>query len=258
MRSLKRLNAWINGDALRDVDSRIYITQITEPDADATLEWGTSPGMQGQRLLRRARQAKKVIVEFDIRELFDLTSRQTVVTAANGWAADGIMRVSYRPGQRLRVQRSKAASMADARDVTGTYTIEFTAGPYPFWEDETPKTLALASGTTGSGTLIVPGQVYAGMDITVTPGSSTLSTLSLTIKGQTMAFADLGVASGTALAIGHDDRGLLTVKAGSNSKLNKRTAASVDDFNIAPGSASISFTANTACTVKVSARGRYM
>lgn len=258
MRSLKRLNAWLDNEALRDVDSRIYITQITEPDSDATLEWGTCPGTLGQRLLQRTRTSKKIVIEFDIRELFDLAARQAIVTAANGWAKDGILRVSYRPDQRLRVIRSKAASIADARDVTGKYTIEYTAGPYPFWEDETPKTLALAAGTTGSGTLIVPGQVYAGMEITVTPGSETLNTLSLTIKGQTMAFANLGVAAGTALAIGHDGRGLLTIRAGNTSKLSKRTAASVDDFNIAAGSAAISYTANTSCTVKVSARGRYM
>ena len=56
MRALKRLNAWINDAALRDVDSRLYITEITEPEADVTLDWAAAPGIPGQRLLRRTRQ----------------------------------------------------------------------------------------------------------------------------------------------------------------------------------------------------------
>ena len=257
MRELKRLNAWIDGASLRDIDTRLYITEIYEPEPDVTLDWGISPGISGQRKLRRTRQAKKVRIEFDIKELFDLKARAAIVDAANGWAHDGILTISTRPEQRMRAVLTQAATMDGARDVTAKYIIEFTAGACPYWEDETPRVLSLASGTSGSGTLIIPGHAPTGAEITVTPGAS-LSTLSLTIQGQTMAFSGLSVASGTALVIGHDDNGLLTIKAGTASKLSCRTAASVDDFRMVPGSAAVSFTANAACTVSVSVRGRYL
>lgn len=257
MRALKRLNAWINDAALRDVDSRLCITEISEPEADTTMEWATSPGTSGQRLVRRTRQAKKVRVEFDIRELLDLTARAAIVTAANGWAADGILKVSYRPGQQLRVMLSQAANIEGARDVTGKFTIEFQTGAYPYWEDEVAEALAL-SGSMGSGTLRVPGQAATQPEIDITPSSSTLTGITLTIGGKAMEFSGISVSSGTTLKIRHDDRGLLTVKAGSTSLLNKRTAASADDWLLKPGSASVSYTANTACAVNVRARGRYL
>lgn len=258
MRALRRMNVWMNDAALRDVDSRIYIQRITEPEADATLEWGSCPGIAGQRLLRRTRQSKRVRIEFDIRELFDLRARAAIVNAVNAWAADGILKVSYRPEQQLCAVLTQAAALDDARDVTGRYAIEYTAGPSPYWEDETQTTLALAAGTTGSGTIIVPGHAKTPAEVTVTPSSATLNALSVTIAGQQMQFASLGVGAGVALQIGHDARGLLTIKAGNTGKLDKRSAASVDDFAIAPGSASVSFAADVACTVNVSVRGRYL
>lgn len=258
MRALKRLNAWINDAALRDVDSRLYITEITEPEADVTLEWGAAPGIAGQRLLRRTRQSKRVRIEFDIRELFDLRARAAILSAVNGWAADGILKVSYRPEQRMRVALTQAAALSDARDVSGKYAVEFTAGPSPYWEDEAATTLALTAGTTGSGTILVPGQAKTPAEITVTPSGATLNDLSVTIQGQNMTFADLAVGSGVALKIGHDERGILTIRAGDTGKLSKRTAASVDDFNLAPGSAEVSFEANAACAVSVGVRGRYL
>ena len=257
MRALKRLDVWLNDISLRDVDSRICITEITEPDADVTLDWGTCPGVNGQRLLRRTRQVKRVRVEYDIRELFDIKARAAIVTAVNGWAGDGMLKVSHRPGQQMRVALSQAAAFNGARDVLGKYVVEFSAGPVPYWEDETPTEISI-TGSSGSGSIVVPGQADTWAKISVTPSGATLSTLSITIAGQTMAFSGLSVASGTALVIDHDARGLLTVTAGSASALDKRTAASVDDFAIAPGTRAVSYTANTACAVTVSVRGRYL
>ena len=70
-------------------------------------------------------------IELDIRERFDLRARAAILSAVNGWAADGILKVSYRPEQRMRVALTQAAALSDARDVSGKYVVEFTAGPSP-------------------------------------------------------------------------------------------------------------------------------
>lgn len=257
MRALKRLNAWINDAALREVDPRLNIADIHEQPADTTLEWGSAPGVSGQRLLHRTRQGKRVRIEFDIRELFDLTARAAIVTAANAWAADGVLKVSYRPRQALNVVLAEAASIEDARDVTAGFAITFQAGADPYWRDE-DATVYSYSGSSASGEIItVPGQAPVSPEITVTP-SATLNTLSITIGGYTMAFASLNVAANTALTIAHDERGFLAVKAGATSVLNKRTAASVDDFLLKPGRRGLSYTADANCAVDVRFRGRYL
>lgn len=257
MRALKRLNAWINDYALRDVDPKLYITEIYEPAADATLEWGAVPGVSGQRLLRRTRQSKRIRIEFDIRELFDLTGRAAIITAVNDWAKDGILKVSYRPRQQMRVILADPAVIDGARDVSAKFEVAFQAGADPYWQDDQLTTVSL-SGTAGTGTVIVPGQVNTWPEITVTPSASTLNALTLSINGQTMAFTGLGVESGTALTIGHDDRGLLQIKAGATSKLSCRTAASVDDFLIAPGSGAVAMAADVSSSVVFGFRGRYL
>lgn len=257
MRALKRLNAWINDAALRDVDPRLNIVDIHEQPADTTLEWGSASGVSGQRLLHRTRQGKRIQIEFDIRELFDLAARAAIVTAANAWAADGVLKVSYRPRQALNVVLAEAASIEDARDVTAGFSITFQAGPDPYWRDE-DATVYSYSGSSASGEIItVPGQAPVSPEITVTP-SATLNTLSITIGGTTMAFASLNVAANTTLTIAHDERGFLTVKAGTTSVLNKRTAASVDDFLLKPGKRGLSYTADASCAMNVRFRGRYL
>ena len=258
MRALKRLNAWINDAALREVSGKLNIVDIKEQPADVTLEWGSAPGVNGQRLLRRTRQGKRIQIEFDIRELFNIAERAAIVTDANAWAADGVLKVSYRPRQQMDVILAEAASIEAARDVNATYTITFQAGPDPYWRDEDATVYSYSGSSTSGQIITVPGQAQVSPEITVTPSSGTLDALSITLGGYTMAFSGLGVSANTALVIAHDERGFLTVKAGTTSVLNKRTAASVDDFLLKPGKRGLSYTADTSCAVDVRFRGRYL
>lgn len=257
MRERRRLNAWINGAALRDVDGRLHVVNIKENTPDQELTWADVPGRNGQRLLSRVRRNKRITIEFDIRELFDLAARAAIVDAVNAWAADGELEVSYRPEQRMRVLLAKAAEFNGARDVTEGYTVDFDAAAVPYWEDATPTAWAL-SGTTGSGTIHLRGSAQAQPEIEVTPTGGALNTLQLTFGGKSMSFTNMNVASGTKLALSHDDRGILSIKAGTASKLSARTAASADDFAAGPGDVAVGFTANVACDVVFTARGRYL
>lgn len=257
MRALRRLNAWINGVSLRELDSRIHVVNITEDAPDQELTWATAQGRSGQRLLSRTRSSKRISIEFDIRELYDIAARAGIVDAVNRWARDGLLTVSYRPEQRLRVLLTKAAEFGAARNITDSYTVEVTAATEPYWEYVAPVELQL-TGTSGEGVIVLPGSAMAAPVIDITPGNASLQTLELVVAGQTLEFADLGVAKGKTLRIAHDSAGLLSVATSTASKLSKRTPESADDIMVSPGAVSIQYTANTSCTVAVSIRGRVL
>lgn len=258
MRELKRLDVWIDDASLRGVDDRINIVDIHEDAPETELTWGDIPGRHGQRLLSRVRKSLKVGIEFDIRELFDVARRAEIVGAVNAWAADGVLKVSHRPGQRLRVFRSSAAAINAARDVTGTYTVEFQATASPFWEDETPTTLTM-TGTGQTLPMLIPGNVTAVPEITVKPTGGALATLSLGFGGTSMSFTSLAVARNDVLKITHDENGWLVIAVGSTNKMSKRDAESADDFEAQPGRlAQLSFSSSVACEVTWSVRGRYL
>ena len=257
MREYRRLDAWINGAAMRDISGRLHIVNITEEAPDQELTWADIPGRSGQRLMERVRRNKRVTIEFDIRELYRLADRASIVDAVNAWARDGVLEVSYRPQQRLRVVLAKAAEFGGARDVTDSYTLHLDAAASPYWESKDALEIT-ASGTGGSGELIVPGSAQARPEIYVTPTGGTLNTLRLDFGLASMSFTDLGVAANTTLAITHDDRGVLVIADPIASKLNKRSADSADDFILSPGFALASFAANVACDVKFAVRGCFL
>jgi hypothetical protein len=257
MRALKRLNAWINDAALRDVSSKLYIVDIHEQPADTTMEWGSVPGVSGQRLLHRTRQSVRIQIEFDIRELFNLAERAAIVTAANEWAKDGVLKVSYRPDQMLAVILAEAASIEDARDVSSTFTITFQAGVDPYWRDEHATVYSYTGAAASQEEIMVPGQAMVSPEITITPAAA-MDALAVALSGQVMYFTGLSVPAGTALRIDHDERGLLRIRANGISKLACRTATSVDDFLMAPGRQVFAYTADGSCAVQLAFRGRYL
>ena len=257
MRALKRLNAWINDAALRDVSSKLYIVDIHERPADTTMEWGSVPGVSGQRLLHRTRQSVRIQIEFDIRELFNLAERAAIVTAVNAWARDGMLKVSYRPEHQMAVVLDEPASMEDVRDVTSTFTLSFRAGPDPYWRDETPRVYSYSGVSVSWEDISVPGQAKVSPEITITP-TATMNALAVALSGQVMEFSGLSVPAGTPLTIDHDERGLLRIRANGISKLSCRTAQSVDDFLLMPGPQGFAYTADGSCAVQLAIRGRYL
>lgn len=257
MREQKRLNAWINGAALRDIDNRIHVVNITENAPDQELTWADAPGRNGQRIMGRVRRSKQITIEFDIRELFNLADRAAIVDAVNAWARDGVLKASHRPHKQIRVLLTKPAELNGARDVTSSYTVEFTAAATPYWEAEEAVELHM-TGASGGGALEIPGSAEAKPEIYITPTGGTLNTLSVSFGFYTMTFTGLGVSSGNTLAITHDDNGVLVIADPATSKLEKRTAESADDFSAAPGYTVASYTANTACKAVFAVRGCYL
>lgn len=244
------IEAAINGQPLRGVDPRILLRETADGGAQIEQTWADSPGRPGQRRALRKDRARRLTVTFAIRELYDLTLRAQVVDAVNAWARDGWLEYATRPDQRIHVYCAGLAAVGASRDYTEEFTVSFDAAPSPYWQSRQPGAYSYA-GARGGGTVTNLGSAPTELRLTVTPTGGRLDTLTLTLGAQTMTFADLAVASGTALALGYDDDGYQYIRAGSASKLSCRAAASADDLILDPGGAAFGFTANVACNVSV-------
>lgn len=260
MRELRRLNAWVNNRALRDVDARIITRAITEETPQADISYGANPGRDGQRILGRQRLQKRVAIEFAIRELYDLAARTAIIDAVNTWAADGVLQVSTRPGQRMNMICVRYATAENVRDYTSTYRVEFEADAIPYWQEDTP---AGASGTGTAGTLhiVTRGNAETVAEAVVTPTAGPLTTLAIRAQNgevnNRIAFTGLDVAAGTKIVLDHDTRGFFRATAGGTSILSRRTAPSADELICQPGLMTVTYATDAACAIDVTIRGRW-
>lgn len=257
MGASRRVEAYIDGIALTQAVPGAIIRQITE-DVPQTEQTAFSlPGTDGQRILGVSRRSRKISVEFVLREIHDLTLRAQMQEQAAAWAHDGVLTVSYRPDRRIRVRCTAPPVIGAARDYTQVLKAEFTA-PLPWWEDAA-ETVFTMTGTSGAQNMRITGStLYVPVTARITPAEATLTTLSITCRGTSMSFSDLNVAAGTPLVIGYTDEGYLTIRAGAVDWMSARSPASSDELLIQPGfSNTITFSANTAVTLELSARGRY-
>lgn len=251
------LNAWLNNVSLQGLDGRILVQNIPDNAPQTELLYGDNPGRSGQRWLARRRVNRRVSVVFAIRELRDLAARAAILDRVNGWAQDGVLQISNRPGQQLRVLCAGRAAMMTPRDYREEFTIDFDAAASPFWEDRVAQMLRL-TGTGGSGSILNRGTADALAAVTVTPTGGTLQTLTITLGAYHFALSGLNVAQGVPLRIGYDERGYLYIKTSAASLLACRSDQSTDDLMAAPGYNEVSFTASTACQVETEVRGTWL
>lgn len=258
---MKPLNVWLNNVSLQGMDGRILVQGVSDNPPQTEILYGDNPGRMGQRLLARRRVNRRVSVAFAIRELRDLAARAAILDRVNGWAQDGVLKVSNRPGQQLRVLCAGRATIMTPRDYTEEFRIDFDAAVCPFWEDTAPQTAAL-SGASGRFAIYNLGTADAEPTVTVTPTGGALSYFFINI-GQTGNFPsfslnDLNIPQGTALRIYYDDNGILRIMAGTDSLMSCRSEASADDLKAFPGQNYINFLANTACDVSVEVKSRWL
>lgn len=251
----RHVDAWMDGVALSTIGP-ILIQQVHEDAPQLEIVNGERPGRYGERLLEIKRQSLKVTIEAAIRELYDLAARSRIQEQMAAWAQGCVLELSNHPGRRLLVSRTAEPTLGAVRDYTATLRMEFTAYAVPYWEDLTPTALT-KTGSSGSGTLLIPGTVETPVLLTVKPTGGTLTSFTATVAGQSIALSGLSVAQNGILTFERDIRDDLIILYGGASQLSKRSAASVDDFLARPGSAAVSFTANTACQVTFSVRGRW-
>ena len=257
--------AALNGVQLDEVDPSIVIQSIELADGrDNISAVGTAYGY-GQRVTGSRRDTLEVTVKFgiDIRK-DNMAGRVTALEAVNAWAAtaaDGAwLTVNYRENRRLWVMLAQAPGEGSAWDWAREYSITFRAYCIPYWEDETPAQAVGAVAQSGSMVLGVPGNTKTVAEIRVANKSgATITSVNITVAGQTMSFTGLSLGGSQALIIDHVLSGklyYLRARIGNVSVLAKRTGA--NDFIVRPGNNSISWSASRAVQVTASVRGRYL
>ena len=251
----RHVEAWMDGVALSSV-GRVLIRQVHEEAPSLAIQTGEKAAGYGQRLLSKKRQSLKVSLDCQIRELFDLAARSRAAEEISRWAQGSILELSNHADRRLHAYCSAEPALGDVRDYTASIRVEFTADAVPYWEDRAPAQL-VKTGSSGSGSLLVPGTAEAPMCVTVKPTGGALSSFTVDVDGQQIALSGLSVAQNALLLIERDARDDLVIRSGETRLMNKRSAASADDLFVKPGIASVSFTANTACDVTFSIRGRW-
>ena len=256
----------LNGIQLDQVDSRIVIQNVSENAGKEQVTATARAGRWGQRMTQRRRDFLDVTVTFgiDVKKR-SMQTRETILEAVNAWAKDGgLLRLNYRENRRLRVVQVDPPGAGDPWNWTGTYNLTFRAYASPWWEEDTEyATCTVEAATSGSERITIGGNTTTTAEIEMTNESGgTVDTADITIGASTMLFTGLGLADGETLVIDHRDDGLLQIRIRSGSSyrsaMSARTADSDDEFFVEPGENSARFRAAGACSLAVSARGRFL
>lgn len=251
----RHIDATMDGVALSTIGG-IIVREVHEDAPTVEITNGERPGGYGQLVLGKKRQSLKVAIECLITEIHNLATRTAKAEALAKWANGSVLELSNHPGRVLNGYLSGEPTLGEVRDYNSALRVEFTADQVPYWEDKTATT-ATDSGTEESGTLTVPGSVKTPVMVTVKPSSSTVTSFSVTVGGQTIALTDISVGTLQTLYIDRDERDNLRIRRGSTSYMSYRTAASADDLMVSPGTVSYSFTASAAVNVTFSFKGRW-
>lgn len=252
---ITRYEAALNGITLSGISNDIIIHDISYGPPQFRNSTYTSARRQGARIYRRYVEKISVSIVFEI-HTYDPRKRHMICDAVRQWAKNGgILTTNDREGLRLRCICDTFPAITSALKWTEPLTMVFSAYELPFWEQIAPEVLTL-TGTSGSGSLFVPGSVDdAFAEVEVTSGGA-LTTLALTANGRTLTLSGISVASGNKVVISYDDEQIQSIKTGTTSILDKRTG--VDDLLLKCGeSNALSFTSNVSCTVAFKGRGLF-
>lgn len=255
------LGCRMNGVELDAVDECVMIRDIRESTPTCDVTTGSNAKYAGRRVLRRARESVTVEIAVEIHERNPVL-RAAVLDKLSAWCQDGVLTVSYRPGQRLRcicVQRpGLETAMRWAREVT----MRFTAYAMPWWEDKEPVEAALDGGTG----VLQPGgtaeETLVEAEVT-NVSAEVVNEVELSCGNTAMRFDALGLGPGEKLLAIYDGDGLLRLRitggSGERSALDKRTADSSDDLVArAQQENVVAVTADAAVKAVFRARGRYV
>ena len=257
----RHVEAWMDSVRLADLGP-ILIDNVEESEPDQDITYGDRPSRGGRDILKSKRISPKIIISAKIHELYDLDKRAYTAQAIAKWAEGSILELSYRPGQRIRVSKTKTPALGNVRDFNHIIQIELEADEFPYWEDKN-KNEVTGSGSTGSTSLLIAGtakEIPVEVSFTPTGGALTGMTVTAACGGVTRSIqlTSLSVAQNSAVVFGRDSHDRLTIKNGSTSLMSKRTQGSADDLILPAGVATVSWSANVTGSAKFSARGRWL
>lgn len=251
-----RYQAWINDRALTEIDPDIIITDILYTPIQRTFATTQFTARHGSLSGKDFIAENRVSVSFMVRK-YSTEERQTVCQAINAWCYNGgWLKVSDRPGQKMYVECTKPAVIPSVLRWLDVITVEFCAYEYPFWVDETPKTVELDAGDTGSVYMMCALDTEA--EATITAGAA-LTSVTVSCGDTSITLASLSIASGATITIRYTEKEhILEIKSGTTDLMTYRTSASSDDLIAQPGENALGFTASGAATCVFSFRGAYL
>lgn len=253
---MDRYDAWLNGISIRDCDPRIIVSGVPEIQPKQKTLMSYMGYTHGSRLTKTLRQELSATIVIGIKET-DMRERDVVYQAIRKWGKAGYLTTTARENQRLYVEEMEIK--ISGKKWTENITLTLTAYAKPFWENVGARSASVSAATvSGSASLFAPGNAdECTVDAEITAVGGALNALTVTVGNTSMVFAALGIAANGKLTIAHTDTGVLTIRSGSTSLMNKRTG---DDELIAiPGSSNaVSFTGSVTCTAKFFTRGRWL
>lgn len=248
---ISRYEVSLNQTSLSSIHPSILIHDIDYESPEISDETVTLAKRHGSILQKRYFDTAVVTITFEIHE-YSTRVRQEICKNIVRWAKKGgQLETSDKEGQFLQCVCTKFPVIESARDWTDELEIEFTAYSIPFWQEKNLAVLAI-TGTSGSGSLFVPGNIDDALVSVSIKANSAISAVSLTVNGRTLSLTGLSVSSGSTIEITYDANAIQSIKVGSTSLLNKRSG--VDDLLAKCGeynSISISASASVTATFKV-------
>lgn len=258
----------LGGVQLDEIDPRIIIKGVEGgAGRDAVSAVATGAG-DGTRITGKRRESVEVQVRFSMNIRRNIMEeRAEVLENVIAWAAKGgWLRIGYKPNRRLYIDEVTPPGEGDLWQRTSEYTIIFRAHAVPFWQEETAVSASTGSGSSGGGTLTVAGSAKTPADVTLENKSgATINTASVTVNGYTMSFTQLALAADERLVIDHSitkGKNVIRIRIRSaqgayRSVMAKRSESSADEMMMDPGDCAFSFTAQRACVMTVTGRGRF-
>jgi len=253
---ISRYETVLNGQPLSSISADILILDINYSPPTFQNEVYTVAKRNGGRVYRRYVDRIQVTVSFAIRA-YNIAERQQICNAIQQWARKGgILQINDREGQRLRCVCETLPVVSSALKWTDPLFVTFSAYSLPFWEEVVPSVLSL-SGTSGSGSLWVPGCIDGALVEVDATANASVTSLDLTVNSRTLTLSDISISSGQVIKIAYDDEMIQSIKVGSTSLLAKRTG--VDDLLVDCGqSNSFSFSSDASVNVDFKVRGLWV
>lgn len=261
----RRVEVWLNDVNLQTAAPLAVVQYVNEVAPEFDLEAADLARPAGSRLSRRKRTAKEIRIGCVIGNLYDLTVRAQALDAIAGWARDGILKVSYRPNQQLRVIAGKPPTLGNAREWTQNVEISFYAYALPFWEGtaENERVVSLTTdGVNESAGQINPAGTaeFAPVEILITnTGAAAMTACTVIVGSMVIGLTGLNVAPGEAVHMYHDETMLFRIRAGTTELTSCRSASSDDELTAPSGTyTAVRVTTDAPATVEFKTRGLWL
>ncbi len=249
-----------DGIPLAGVSASIGILDIQEKPPTIQSVTSARTKQDGLRRLYKKKTTRIIAVEFDIFEQ-DRALRREVFNDVLLWAdgkTDRWLSLDYNGNKHLIATCTKYPEYS-AKDLSKSFKMEFTSYD-PYWTDDQPTTLSFSTTANAryTGSMIVGGSANAcplSFEIT-NKGTAVMNSVNVTAGSASISLTGLSLAANAKLEVGHGDDGLMYMRIGSTSVLNKRTDASSDDLMLRQRAVNtVTVLTSTNANVKLLARG---